>query len=117
MQAKTAVDYLINFVMQISHGVYLTAPFVKTDLILIFPGRLKRMLLPALASEGLRVSKTHFSGAQKTIMQKKTQAQQQFSFFSNEYISVHSLSGEVALKSGFACNYMMSLKYALRRHS
>lgn len=60
MQAKTAVDYLINFVMQISHGVYLTAPFVKTDLILIFPRRLKRMLLPALASEGFRVAKFIF---------------------------------------------------------
>lgn len=53
-------DYLINFVMQISHGVYLTAPFVKTDLILIFPGRLKRMLLPVLPSEGLSVSNSFF---------------------------------------------------------
>lgn len=63
-------DYLINFVMQISHGVYLTAPFVKTDLILIFPGHLKRMLLPVLASEGL-CFKTHFSDSGKTIMQRK----------------------------------------------
>lgn len=67
MQAKAAVDYLINFVMQISHGVYLTAPFVKTDLILIFPGRLKRMLLPVLASEGLRVSKLIFQAPGKQL--------------------------------------------------
>lgn len=71
MQAKTAVDYLINFVMQISHGVYLTVPFVKTDLILIFPGRLKRMLLPALASVGLRVSKLIFQAPGKQFMQKQ----------------------------------------------
>lgn len=60
-------DYLINFVMQISHGVYLTAPFVKTDLILIFPGRLKKMLLPVLASEGLRVSKLIFQAPGKQL--------------------------------------------------
>lgn len=92
MQAKTAVDYLINFVMQISHGVYLTAPFVKTDLILIFPGRLKRMLLPALASEGLRVSKLIFQapGIQLCKENKKTQAKQRLSLFSFEYIIVHS---------------------------
>ena len=71
MQANTAVDYLINFVMQISHGVYLTAPFVKTDLILIFPGRLKRMLLPALASEGLRVSKLIFQAPKKKQLENK----------------------------------------------
>lgn len=64
MQANAAVDYLINFVMQIS-GVYLTAPFVKTDLILIFPGRFKRMLLPALASEGLGVSNLIFQAQGK----------------------------------------------------
>lgn len=58
-------NYLINFVMQISHGVYLTAPFVKTDLILIFPGRLKRMLLPVLPSEGLSVSKLIFQAPGK----------------------------------------------------
>lgn len=71
MQAKTAIDYLINFVMQISHGVYLTAPFVKTDLILIFPGRLKRMLLPALASEGFRVSKLIFQAPGKQLCKEK----------------------------------------------
>lgn len=65
MQANAAVDYLINFVMQISYGVYLTAPFVKTDLILIFPGRFKRMLLPALASEGLGVSNLIFQAQGK----------------------------------------------------
>lgn len=64
-------DYLINFVMQISRRVYLTAPFVKTDLILIFPGRLKRMLLPASASEGLCLE-THFSDSDKTITRRKT---------------------------------------------
>lgn len=53
--------------MQISRRVYLTAPFVKTDLILIFPGRLKRMLLPAPASEGLRLE-THFSDSDKTTV-------------------------------------------------
>ena len=67
MQAKTVVDYLINFVMQISHGVYLTAPFVKTDLILIFPGRLKRMLLPVLASEGLGVAELIFQAPGKQL--------------------------------------------------
>lgn len=61
-------DYLINFVMQISLCVYLTAPFVKTDLILIFPGRSKRMLFPASVSEGLRLE-THFSD--KTVAQRK----------------------------------------------
>lgn len=71
MQAKTAVDYLINFVMQISHGIYLTSPFVKTDLILIFPGRLKRMLLPALASEGLGVSKLIFQAPGKQLAYAK----------------------------------------------
>lgn len=82
MQANSAVDYLINFVMQISYGVYLTAPFVKTDLILIFPGRFKRMLLPALASEGLGVSNLIFQAQGKQLFgeNKKTQAQHQLSF-------------------------------------
>lgn len=60
-------NYLINFVMQISHSVYLTAPFVKTDLILIFLGRLKRMLLPMLASEGLSVSELIFQAPGKQL--------------------------------------------------
>lgn len=64
-------DYLINFVMQISCGVYLTAPFVKTDLILIFPGRLKRILLPMLASEGLTVSKLIVLRENKYASRKK----------------------------------------------
>lgn len=72
---RHAVDYLINFVMQISLGVYLTAPFVKTDLILIFPGRLKRRLLQVLASEGLEFQNSFFRHQEnnyaKTTKRKK----------------------------------------------
>jgi hypothetical protein len=73
VQAQTAIHYLINFVMQISHGVYLTAPFVKNRFNIDLSRAFKEDALPALASKGLVRFKTHFSDARKKIhTEKKT---------------------------------------------
>lgn len=65
MQAQTAIDHLINFVMQISHGVYLTAPFVKNRFNIDLSRAFKEDALPALASKGPGVSKLIFQTPEK----------------------------------------------------
>ena len=71
MQAQTAIHYLINFVMQISHGVYLTAPFVKNRFNIDLSRAFKEDSLPALASKGLRVSKLIFQTPEKNTHRKE----------------------------------------------
>lgn len=67
MQENSAADYLINFVMQISHGVYLTVSSVKTDLILIFPGHLKKTVSLRWPLWALEFQNLFFKCSRKTL--------------------------------------------------